>query len=182
MIFFGILIVLLFVVIITFASPKLSPIPYFPTNWDDLPQITAAFPLADGITVIDLGAGTGTVIFALADEAIREKKRVELAAVEINPFLVSILLWKKITHPYRKHIHVFWKDIFTTPYEKFVLPKTTGVIVYLYVSPRLLKKISGKIDADLGKKTPIVSYMYSIPDKTPRKTITTGNHPIYIYN
>ncbi len=41
----GLLVIGLLVIIFLFASPQLSPIPYFPTNKKDLPQIINALKL-----------------------------------------------------------------------------------------------------------------------------------------
>lgn len=167
-------------VIALFAFPRFSPIPYFPTNWQDLEKIVGAFHLTKNSEVIDLGAGTGTVIFALAHHAHRYDLPVRLVAVEINPVLVLILHLKRLIHPCRKQIVIVWTDLFTTSYSTLTASgrKTT---VYLYVSPRLLTRISKKIQEDLPQAR-VVSYMYSLPDRSPRRTIRTGNHPIFLYN
>lgn len=70
-----ILIILLFVIFnfLYFILPSLSPIPFFPTNKKDIPLIVDILlvesPNLD--TVIDLGAGVGTVIFAAAKATCR---------------------------------------------------------------------------------------------------------------
>ncbi len=176
---FGAITVLL-IAIILFAFPSLSPIPYYPTNWKDLKKIVKTFHLTNSSHIIDLGAGTGTVVFALADYAYTNDLTSQFTAVEINPILVFILIIKKLFHPHKNHIHIAWKDLFKTNYNVLLKNKMKPT-VYLYVSPRLLDKIHKKIKKNIPKAS-VISYMYAIPHLKPSETNRTGNHPIYVYN
>ncbi len=82
--------VTLLIIIITlayFISPTLSPVPFFPTQKADLEMIVSALlsskaqirnskvEIRNSQIIYDLGAGTGTVIFALAQEAYESRHR-----------------------------------------------------------------------------------------------------------
>ncbi len=98
--FFAVLILL--AIIFIFASPKLSPIPYFPSNHYDLPLIIKALNLQNNQTIIDLGAGDGIVIFKAAEEALNKNLKTKFIAIDINPILVFIMNIRRLFHPNKK--------------------------------------------------------------------------------
>lgn len=76
------LLLFLIINIIYFISRTLSPIPFFPTNKKDLPLIITSLLSTHSqhkkSVIIDLGAGTGTVIFPAAEEAYKRQRAFSL--------------------------------------------------------------------------------------------------------
>lgn len=191
MIIFIFLVIFLFLFIIyLFASPRLSPIPYFPTNHQDLKLIIKALNLKNDQTIIDLGAGTGTVIFTAASNA--ASLTTKFVAVEINPILIFILHLRRLLHPNRKNIRIIWADLFKINYSSLTTDYLLLTTFYLYVSPWLLEKIVSKIKKEIGSCY-IVSYYYPVRSlkKKPhfalratrgKEKIIQGKNKIYIYN
>lgn len=185
MLFFAVLILL--AIIFIFASPKLSPIPYFPSNHHDLPLIIKALNLQNNQTIIDLGAGDGIVIFKAAEEALNKNLNTKFIAIDINPILVFIMNIRRLFHPNKKNIRVVMSDFFKMklnsltrePVNNVTMKQCSNLTIYLYISPWLLEKTLSIIKKTPGKKN-IVSYFYPIKNLSP-KNHTKGVHNLYTY-
>lgn len=167
-------------VICLFSYPKFSPIPYFPTNKNDLPLIIKALDLKNNQIVYDLGAGDGTVIFAGAHAALIKKLNTKFIAVEINPVLILILYLRKSLHPNGKNIKIVWGDFFNKNF-KFQTSNFKLISLYLYASPWLLDKIATRIKIEIPTAE-IVSYMYPIKSLKKKEKILKGKNGVYVYN
>jgi len=170
---------ILLVIIFIFASPKLSPIPYFPSNHHDLFLIIKALNLQNNQIIVDLGAGDGVVIFKSAEQALKENLNTKFVAIDINPVLVFIMNIRRLFHPNKKNIQIVRGDFFKIDLSLLTpnfYPLTT---YYLYISPWLLEKTLTIIKNVPGNKN-IVSYFYPIKSLKP-KTQTKGIHNLYTY-
>ncbi len=167
------LLVALAVSIIWAVVPRFSPIPYYPTQSQDLRLIIRTFGLKKGDILYDLGAGDGKVIIEAA-----KIKGVKVVGVEIHPLLVFVMLVKRFLHPHKENITVLWHDLFN-------IDITDATHIYLYVGPFVMKRVVAKV---LGEMPPhlkqITSYMYPFQLKELPKglteTVIEGEHPIYI--
>lgn len=168
--------ILLLGVIIIFAFPQFSPIPYFPSNMHDMPIIVKALALKNGHIVFDLGAGDGVVIFKAAEQAKKHNLNTRFVAVEINPVLVFILHLRRLLHPNKRNIEVVWGDLFTFDYKRFV-KDAQEVTAYLYVTPRLIPRILEAVRKSVGKFR-AVSYYYSLAEDM--KPQYTGVHKVFV--
>lgn len=181
-VFIFLIIGFLMVSFIYFISPSLSPIPFFPTNPKDLPLIIKTIVSNQQYdAIVDLGAGTGTVIFAAAHEAHRQNRAARFLAVEIHPLLVIIMHLRRLFHPYKKNIRIIRGNILTMDYRRFTDDKVRSVLIYLYVGHRVIGQLKKKL-AQLPAKTRIASYMYDIPGWEDKKIKTEkGIHPLFLY-
>lgn len=163
-----ILVLLLFSIVWWFVNPKLSPIPYYPTLGADLTLIDKALNLRAGDILYDLGAGDGKMLWRYA------KRNIKVMGVEINPFLVLLMLIRRWFHHQRQQIRIIWRDLFKTDL-------TPATHIYLFVGPFLIDKIFAYI---LNSKSPklrrIVSYRYQPKLPHPSKTFT-GKQQVYIW-
>ena len=189
--------VTIFIVIFLFSSPKLSPIPYFPSQPVDLPLIVKALGLKNNQTVIDLGAGDGIVIFEAAKSSYLKKFNTKFIAVEINPVLILVLHLRRFFHPNKKNIQIVKDDIFKINIKnKISKIKTTdqklniktmkqlnNVTIYLYISPWFLEKIVSNIKSQISKFS-VVSYMYplKVKDIFTKVSAVKGKNKIFIYS
>jgi hypothetical protein len=177
----GGIVILLFVFLIIFAFPQFSPIPYYPSNYQDKNRLLKSLNLKNNQLVIDLGAGDGWVIFAAASTAYQQKLNTQFIAAEINPFLILLLYGKRFLHPNKKNITIKFFNILKDDYQSlaknYPLNYTT---FYLYLSPWFLPTIWQRI-ASWPKPKTIVAYYYPINTLTPVKIIK-GINNIYLYN
>lgn len=184
LIFYFLILVILFSIIFLFSSPKLSPIPYFPSQPVDLPLIVKALNLKNNQTVFDLGAGDGIVIFEAAKSSYRQKLNTKFIAVEINPVLILILHLRRLFHPNRRNIKIIMDDIFTMDFNSLTMKQFNNVTIYFYISPWFLEKTILNIKKQINKFE-VVSYMYPIKSlgKTTfaKATVVKGKNKIFIY-
>jgi len=181
---FFIIFILIIAVIFLFSSPKLSPIPYFPSQSVDLLKIIKALNLKNNQTVIDLGAGDGIVIFKAAQQAYKRKLNTQFIAVDINPILVFIMFLRRLFHPNRKNIRIVLDDIFKMDFSHLT-PNSYLLTFYLYISPWYIEKTILNIKKQVSKFK-IVSYMYPVKslDKTTfvKATVVKGKNSIFVYD
>lgn len=171
--------VIVFIIIILFAFPQFSPIPYFPSNKKDLKLIIKALKLRNGQTVIDLGAGDGLVIFAAAQEAFQKKLNTNFIAVDINPFLLLIMYVRRLFHQNKHHIRVMYGNIFNLDFKTLTLSNLSTF--YLYISPWYIEKTLTNIKKQF-KHFSLISYMYPIKSLIKKeKKIKGFKHDIYLY-
>lgn len=175
----------LLIILYLFASPQLSPIPYFPSNKKDKSLIIKALSVKKNQTIIDLGAGDGWVIFEAAKYSLAYGFNTKFIAVDINPILVLTMNIKRLFHQNKKNITIIRANFFSTEFwerlvycvnPKYYILNTT---FYVYISPRLM----GKTKALILKRFPnatIITYLYSFNDVKPTK-ILHGVKKIYVY-
>ena len=172
--------VVIILIILTFTSKTLSPIPYFPSQKVDLPLIIKSLDLNNGQVIFDLGAGDGIVIFTAAKEAFKKKLNAKFIAVEINPILVLLLQFRHLFHPNRHNIKIIWDDFFKMNFKLFTF-NFSLLTFYLYISPWFLDRVSKKIRKKFPK-TSIVSYMYPIKSLKKKEKIIRGKNEVFIYS
>lgn len=179
MIFFSLIVLFILYVIIIFAFPRFSPIPYFPSNKKDLHIILQALNVCDNQTIIDLGAGDGIIIFEAARQAFLEKFTTQFYAVEINPILLLVLHIRRLLHRNRANIHIIKRDMFTMTYDDIL--KGENTTFYLYISPWFIEKTVANITKQVSQFD-LVSYFYRV-SCLPRHTETRkeGIHSLYTY-
>jgi len=177
-------------------SSRFSAIPFFPSNNKDLDRIIDFLKLQNNQTIVDLGAGTGTVIFEAANMAYSKKLDTQFIAIDINPILTAIMHIRRLFHPNRKHIHIKTKDIFTMPY-----PPATQIrdprseirsnshrasrtphrtTYYMYISPHFVAPLARKIK-EAHERAYLVTYFYELKGVPPEKH-TKGVHDVYRYH
>lgn len=171
--------IILFIILFFFASPKLSPIPYFPSNKKDLDLILKTLGLKSNQVIIDLGAGSGFIIFEAAKLTQEKKLNTQFIAVEINPILYLILRFRRFFHKNKKSIKIIYGNMFSMNYSKIFPKHKSQITFYLYISPWFLKKAIEAIQK-YRKDFYIISYMYAIPNRREVRKIK-GKNDIYVY-
>lgn len=139
-------------------------------------------------TVIDLGAGTGTIIFRAADEAFNQNLSTKFVAVEIHPTLVFWMQLRRLFHPNRKNIRILRTDMFkfdeylvsSIKYKGLGKSNLEPVTIYLYVDRGSLARLKPKL-LKLPEASRILTYMYPLPELKPFKT-HQGKHKLFEYN
>lgn len=159
-------------------SSAYSSIPFLPTHSRDLTTVIKKLNLKKDQVIIDLGAGSGTVIFAAALEAHKKGLNTEFIAIDIN-FLLVIFMWLRSQfHPHRKHITVMQGDLFKMDYERMIT-NYRNCTFYLYVSPWVTDTLAELIK-DTNRTVSILSYRYPVKKMKPLET-TGGEHKLYSY-
>jgi 16S rRNA A1518/A1519 N6-dimethyltransferase RsmA/KsgA/DIM1 with predicted DNA glycosylase/AP lyase activity len=169
-------------VILLFASPKLSPIPYFPSNSKDIPLIIDLLNVKNNQVILDLGAGDGKVIFKAAGHSFQKKLNTEYIAVESNPILWIVIWIKRLFHPNKKRIHIVLRDLFKINYKQKIdtvlKEKKYSSTFYYYFTPWLIESVYKHITKTISQTT-IVSYFYPLKIKATKQM--KGKNTIYLY-
>ncbi len=133
--------------------------------------------------IVDLGAGTGTVIFETARRAHQKKYDTHFIAIEINPLLILIMYIRRLFHPNKKNIRIIRTNMLEVDYDELANRevKQSALIFYLYIGHRVIEPLK-KILENIKKDFIVVSYMYDVPGwKKYRTRIQKGIHTLTIY-
>lgn len=172
----------LLTILIIFAFPEISPIPYFPSNKKDISLIIKALSLKNNQTIVDLGAGDGIIVFEAAEAARKKKLNTKFIAIDLNPILVIIMKLRRLFHKNRSNIHVIHGDMFKLKSNSLTRKSVNSLTFYTYISPWYMEKVYRVLKKSYLRFT-LISYFYSLPKnvKKPKKHVK-GIHDIYTYN
>lgn len=141
-------------VAVTFAMNLWTRVPSLPTS----PAIVAAMiELADlqgNETVVDLGAGDGRLLIA----AKKKHSSIHAAGTEIVP---TVWLIGKLKILFSGHKIAFHLG------DSLKQDVRNADVVFLYLFPEVMQKLSEKLDRELKPGTRVISHTFRFPGKTP---------------
>ena len=172
----GVLIICL--IIYYFVAKNLNPVPYYPTNPKDIKRIIKLLELKNDQTVIDLGAGNGEIIFEAANTANEKELNTRFVAIDINVFLVLIMIIRSLFHKNRSKIRFVWKDIFKYDFRQ-IIGKNQTTTIYVYFAPWINDAL-GTLLKKLPRPVKVVSYYYPINNLHLTKKVK-GEHDVFLY-
>lgn len=158
--------ILILVILMTctvFTTILLAKVPYVPTKKKAIKKILDNVKLNDNDVVYDLGCGDGRFLM----EA--EKKYGVLGIgyeLAIIPYLLALI--KK--HFFKLKMKIHLKNFFQTDLKD-------ANIIFCYLYPELMDKVSKKIEKECQKGTRVISNTFQIKNKTPFQVLDN----IYIY-
>ncbi len=155
---------ILCLVVLQFAITILVGAPYLPILRRDYGPLLDLVDLKPSQTIIDLGSGDGRFLRAAA------QRGLHAIGYELNPVLYLISL--VVTWRYRHLVRVYLADFWTVK-----LPATDAI--YVFLLERFMAKLDAKLRQELVQPTPVVSFVFTIPDRRPAKQ--TRNSYLYQY-
>ena len=139
-----------YVIIGTFAWGAIRGAPWVPTKRGDAARAIALARTKPGERVVDLGCGSGDVLAAFAASGCH----VEGWELAVLPWFVS--RWRLRTHRNaRVHFGDFWHA------------RIDADVVYVFLMPKTLERLVGKLQSELRPGTRVISYVFPIPGLTP---------------
>lgn len=132
-------------------------VPYVPTQKKVIEKIFREVALRKGETFIDLGCGDGRMLI----EAEKNKK-VNAIGYEIAPLIYLFALVRKIIS--RSKAKILFKNFFKENLNN-------ADVIFCYLMPAELKKLSKKIKKECKKGTRIISNTFKIHGLTPKRVI-----------
>ncbi|MFN3302038.1 MAG: SAM-dependent methyltransferase [Patescibacteria group bacterium] len=143
-------------------------VPFVSLTKENQNKILKLMNLKEGETLVDLGCGDATFLI----EA-EKKYRVRTIGYELSPtaFLIS-----KINIFFKKSkTKVFLKDFFKAELSE-------ADVIFCYLFPPVMKKVSEKLKKELKPKARIFSLDFPLPDWPNEKTFYLNrNEKVYIY-
>lgn len=157
----------LIIIFLILAFTAFTGAPYVPSRKPHLEiAFTKLYPLSSADTLIDLGAGDGTVLKAAA------KHGASSVGVELNP-AIAFIAWLRT-----RRVKNLTKIICRSYYSYHFPPETT--VVYVFGDSRDILKIYTKVVSEavrLKKPLHFISLAFPVPGQTLIKTAG----PYYLY-
>ncbi len=166
------LILIAIAILVTFSIAGLSAAPWVPTKPKQRKRFIENLEFKDGMTVYDLGCGTGTLLF----EALKKNPRIKAIGSEISllPYIIAKLRLLFGGAKY-KNVSVRYVNLF-----KQDLQEADLVFVFLLSKayPRLIKKFAKELKDDCR----VAVEAWPLPDIKPHQIIEEDELlPIYLY-
>lgn len=128
---------------------------YQPTPREVAERMLELGEVMPGAEVVDLGAGTGGLLFLAA------KRGARVTGVEAEPLRYLVLLLRRSWSPVRSQVSLKWGNLFEQD-----LTSTTVVFAFLW--PSAMARLRSKLEKELPSGARVVSYWHPIPGWTPR--------------
>ena len=144
--------------------------PFVGTQGKELDLTLSSIPITKNMTFLDIGCGDGRVVITAV-----KKYKVCGVGVDINPILIWIARisasWQKL-----HNIKFYISDIEKTDFSK-------ADIIYIYLFPKLVEKLSKKIKDEIHPGTYIISHAFKIDylNKYLLKIVKGTKFKTYIY-
>jgi hypothetical protein len=128
---------------------------YQPTPRRVVEKMLDVAAVGPGDSVVDLGAGTGAIVFRAARE-----RGATVLGVEVEPVRVLILRWRRRFGGPKERVAIRWGNLFGTD-----LSKASVVTCFLW--PGAMEKLKPKFEAELPDGARVVSHWHSVPGWRP---------------
>ena len=115
--------------------------------------------------VVDLGAGTGAIVFAAARE-----RGASVLAVEIEPIRFLILRARRAMGGPRERVRLHWGNLFE-------VDLTRATVVTCFLWPGAMGRLRPLFERQLPRGARVVSHWHPIPGWTP----TATDRPTHVY-
>jgi len=149
----------------------ITRVPFVPTSKKVSRRLIEVANLKDGDQVYDLGCGDGRLLI----EAEKQKK-VQGTGYEVSPMAYLLGLFNIFRN--KSKIKINYKNFFK---EKI----SNADVIFLYLIPDIMPKVSKKLQKECRKGTRIISNSFHLPELEPVKVYERDNKnkypPIYIY-
>jgi len=122
--------------------------------------------------ILELGAGWGTLAFALADHC----PRAQVLAFELSPLPYAFCRLRQRLAP-RRNLRFAREDFFRASFSG-----ASAVVCYLF--PGAMSRLAPKLTDELAPGTRILSHTFALRGWTPSRTLVAGDlyrTPVYLY-
>jgi hypothetical protein len=146
----------------------MTRVPYVRTRSGDISEIVRNVPVSKEDLFFDLGSGDGKVVFAVEEESGARVRGYELTA------------WSHLLSRVKRRFKHSNAELLLGNFFKHDFSEAT--IIYCYLYPPLMKRLSQKMLSECTMGTKIVSRDFPIPDlKEASRWKSVTGHTIYLY-
>lgn len=154
--------------LLVYGGTQRTRVPLYLSNGSAVRALRGLLPADRPITFLDIGAGTGTVVDAVAKSHSQAIVRgVERAPL---PFLIAFL--RSLTRARRYRVR--WGNLWTTDL-------SGADVVYAYLSPAPMVALWEKARREMRPGTLLISFRFVIPGVVPTRSIPVGSHCLYVW-
>ncbi len=161
------------VIVFSAAAAGISAAPWLPTRKRERHHLAKNLEFKKNDVVIDLGCGTGTMLFELA----KHHPETILIGYDISLLPLGIGLLKKLFSPKKyRNVYLRFGNLF-----KQDISSATHIFIFLLAKsyPRLKEKFA----KELADKTLVIIEAWPMPNMEPLRILKEeGSLPVYIYS
>ncbi|MEO8755036.1 MAG: hypothetical protein ABI624_20425, partial [Casimicrobiaceae bacterium] len=158
----------LFALLLVYGGTQRTRVPLYLSSAAAVRALRELLPADRPLAFLDIGAGTGTVVDAIANSHPQATVRgVERAPL---PFLIAFVRALARARRYR----VSWGNLWTTDL-------SGADVVYAYLSPAPMVALWEKARREMRPGTLLVSFRFTIPGVAPTRTVPVGNNFLYVW-
>ena len=143
---------------------RLKGAPFVASRPGRIRTMTELACIKEGMRVVDLGSGDGSIVIEAA------RAGATATGIEMNPFLIPYSRWRA------RRAEVRGRTLFIRGEIKD-FPLHDIDVVFLYLLPGLLSKISEKLSRELKHGAIVISNAFPIPGWTP----TQNKDSVFLY-
>lgn len=166
------LFLLAIVLFLGIGLPGLLFAPWVPTRRRDFDRIDSCMEIAPSMTVMDLGSGTGSVVFELA----KRHPEAKFIGIELSFVWYGISVLRNLIHP-RKNVSFRLGNLLTTDIR-------SADRIYLFGTPAgLTERLKKKIQTEAKADARIISYCFEMTGWKPEIQLQSNGKllPIFRY-
>ena len=128
------------------------------------------------LNIYELGCGNGKMLFAIKKKCDKEGlKNVKIKGYElITPLVWWAKFWQKFLPKTSNKVEIFSRDFYKQDL-------SDADIIFCYLFPHLMDKISCEIWSQLKKGTILVSHAFPMKEIPAKKVLKTAGTTIYVY-
>ena len=128
--------------------------PFVPSKPQRIRTMVELADIKEGTRAVDLGSGDGAILLEAA------RHGAVATGIEMNPFLIPYARWRAKRNGLADRVTVIKGDIWDYPLQD-------AEVVFLYLLPKFLGKLKGKLTTELASGTLVVSNAFPVPGWTP---------------
>lgn len=140
---------------------------YEPTSRRTVSRMLEMAQVRASDVVVDLGAGTGAIVFAAAKE-----RGARAIAVERDPLRCAILRGRRRCSKVQDRVVVVREDLFVTPLAR-------ASVVALFLWPSAMERLRPRLEAELAPGTRVISNCHPIVGWSP--TEVDRRREVFLY-
>ena len=158
----------LIALVLVYGGTQRTRVPLYLSNSAAVRALRDLLPTDRPVSFLDIGAGTGTVLAAVASS----HDNVALEGVERAP-IPFLLAYLRATFGRRRY-RVRWGNLWSTDL-------SGHDIVYAYLSPAPMSRLWEKARREMRPGSLLVSFRFVIPGVVPARTIGAGGNCLYVW-
>jgi SAM-dependent methyltransferase len=140
---------------------------YQPTSRRVVERMLSLAAVGPADTVFDLGAGTGSIVFAAA-----RRHGARVVGVEVEPIRVAILRARRWIGGPRDRVRIRWGNLYATDF-------TSATVVAVFLWPAAMARLRPVLESELRPGARVVSHWHRLPGWTP--LVADETLRVYLY-